>query len=73
MLRSPPPTDTYTKESEKVVVTLFEQEKDAEIPTYGRRGLIRGTIYFGNVERVSQVMLKVRWRNNRLRFYSILV
>jgi hypothetical protein len=56
----PPPTSTYTKESEKVVVTLFEQEKDIEIPIYGRRALINGTVYFENTELISQVVLKVR-------------
>jgi hypothetical protein len=57
---SPPPTSTYTKESERVVVTLFEQEKDIEMPTYGRRAHISGTVYCENVERVFQVVLKVR-------------
>lgn len=59
MLISPPPTGTYTKESEKVVVTLFEQEKDVEIPTYGRRALISGTVYLENVQRVFQIDLKI--------------
>jgi hypothetical protein len=59
-VRNSPTTGTYIKESGKVVVTLFDQE-NATIPIYGSRGLIRGTIHFGNDERVSQVMLKVRW------------
>ena len=58
--RRPPAADTYIKEAEKVVVTLFEQEKHTEIPTYGRRAHINGTIYLGNIERVSLVVLEVR-------------
>ena len=61
-LNRPPPTGTYTKEAEKMVVTLFEQEKDAQIPTYGRCALVSGTVYLENHELISQVVLKVRWK-----------
>jgi hypothetical protein len=55
----PPPTGAYTKISGGVTVTLFDQENDADIPTYGRRGHVNGTIYFEYHELISQVVLKV--------------
>jgi len=58
-IHHPPPTGTYTKKSRKVTVTLFEQEDDAKIPTFGRRGLITGTIYLENHELIYRVVLKV--------------
>jgi hypothetical protein len=54
------PTGAYYKKSGKVSVTLFEQENDAEIPTYGRHGLINGMVHLENHELISQVVLKVR-------------
>jgi hypothetical protein len=58
-LSTPPPSSTYTKTSEKVVVTLFDQEKDAKMPTYGRLGLISGTVYLEDSGLVFQVVVKV--------------
>jgi hypothetical protein len=54
-----PPGGAYTKKSGRVTVTLFDQENGAEIPTYGRHGLVNGTIYLENHELISQVVLKV--------------
>lgn len=55
----PLPTGAYIKTSGRVTVTLFDQENDADIPTYGRRGLVNGTIYLENLELISEVVLKV--------------
>ncbi|KAF9464125.1 hypothetical protein BDZ94DRAFT_1257065 [Collybia nuda] len=55
----PTPTGIYTKSSKKVSVTLFEQEDNAEIPTYGRHGLVSGTVYVEDCARVSRVSLKI--------------
>jgi hypothetical protein len=54
-----PPSGTYYKKSGKVTVALFEQENDAEIPTYGRHGLVHGTVHLENRELISLVVLKV--------------
>ena len=62
-LSLPPPTSTYTKELEKVVVTLFDQEKNAKMPTYGRQGLINGTVYLNDSEPVLQVAVKVSYKS----------
>ncbi|KAF5382467.1 hypothetical protein D9615_002730 [Tricholomella constricta] len=53
------PSGAYTQTSGKVTVTLFEQENGVDIPTYGRRADISGTIYLENHDRVSQVVVKV--------------
>jgi hypothetical protein len=55
----PTPTGTFMKTSGKLTVTLFEQEDDAEIPTYGRHGLVSGTVYLENCDMISRVSLKV--------------
>lgn len=55
----PIPTGTFTKKSGKVTVTLLEQEDGAEIPTYGRYGLISGAVYLEKCEMVTRVSLKV--------------
>lgn len=55
----PRPTGTYTTKSGGVIVTLFDQANDAELPTYGRCGVVNGTIYCQNHELVSQVVVKV--------------
>jgi hypothetical protein len=62
-LSLPPLTSTYTKESDKVVVTLFDQEKNAKMPTYGRQGLISGTVYLYGSELVLQVVVKVSYKS----------
>lgn len=54
------PTGAFTKKSGGVTVTLFEQENNAEMPTYGRRGPVNGTIYLENYELISQIILSVR-------------
>jgi len=55
----PPLTSTYTRESEKIVVTLFDQEKNAKMPTYGRQGLISGTVYIDDSGLVLQVAVEI--------------
>lgn len=55
----PRPTGTYTTKSGGVIVTLFDQANDAELPTYGRCGVVNGTIYCQNHELVSQVVVKI--------------
>jgi hypothetical protein len=54
------PTGTFVRKTRKVTVTLFEQENDAKIPTYGQGGLVSGTIYLEDHELISDVVLKVR-------------
>jgi hypothetical protein len=53
------PTGTYYKKSGKVTVALFDQENDAEVPTYGQHGLVNGTVHLENIELVSHVTLEV--------------
>ncbi|KAG5638677.1 hypothetical protein H0H81_011057 [Sphagnurus paluster] len=60
------PTGEYIKKSGKVIVTLFEQEHGVEIPTYGRRDEITGTVYLQAPERVTQVVLKIEGRLNTI-------
>lgn len=55
----PLPTGAYTRTSGGVTVTLFDQENNADIPTYGRHGRVNGTIYLENHELISEVVLKV--------------
>ena len=59
----PPLTGTYTKESEKVVITLFDQEENVKLPTYGRQGLISGTIHLDDSQLVLRVIVKVSHRS----------
>jgi hypothetical protein len=57
------PTGTYIKHSEKVEVTLFDQERGAKFPTYGRHGLINGMVYLENTQLIFEVVVKVSyWR-----------
>lgn len=59
-----PETGTYVKESDNVVVTLFEQEKDAVMPKYGRQDIISGTIVLENTELIHRVIVKVSLANS---------
>lgn len=56
----PTPSGTYIQKSGSVTVTLFDQEANIKIPTYGRKGFINGAVYLENCERVSQIVMNVR-------------
>ncbi|KAF8073931.1 hypothetical protein FPV67DRAFT_1738932 [Lyophyllum atratum] len=53
------PAGAFTQKSGRFTVTLFEQAPGVDIPTYGRRGNINGTIYLEDVHLVCQVVVKV--------------
>ncbi len=53
------PTDTWLRTVGSVTVALSGQEKDAEIPRYGRRGRVEGAMLLDNREVVASVTVKV--------------
>lgn len=54
-----PPTGVFVKKAGQVTVTLEDQENDAQIPIYGQRALITGSILIEKSETVLEVVLKV--------------
>lgn len=55
----PTPAFVFIKTAGKTTVVLNDQEESAEIPSYGRQGLVNGTICFQNPENISEVVIKV--------------
>ncbi|KAF9043484.1 hypothetical protein BDZ89DRAFT_1199214 [Hymenopellis radicata] len=56
------PTDTWLITVGNVTVALSGQEKDAEIPRYGRRGRVEGAMLLDNREVVASVTIKLLGR-----------
>ncbi|KAF5389225.1 hypothetical protein D9757_003541 [Collybiopsis confluens] len=59
------PTGTFTKHVGEITILLSEQDRDADIPSYGRQGILGGSIDFDaslKVEDVMEVILKVEGR-----------
>ncbi|KAK7049934.1 hypothetical protein VNI00_005364 [Paramarasmius palmivorus] len=52
------PTGIYTKDFDTFLVTLEQQEEDTTIPSYGRNGVVAGTISFKDTRSILQVQLK---------------
>ncbi|KAJ3731370.1 hypothetical protein DFJ43DRAFT_1079887 [Lentinula guzmanii] len=58
-------TGTFTKHSGDVTVVLSEQDEDANVPSYGRQGLLAGSIILDSslkTEDIVAVVLKVEGR-----------
>ncbi|KAJ3522242.1 hypothetical protein NMY22_g11974 [Coprinellus aureogranulatus] len=53
------PTGTFIKNSGKTTVVLVDQEEDVELPTYGRRGPIHGTVLLEEPETITEVEVKI--------------
>ena len=60
--RRPIPTGTFTRESKQITLLLTQQEDGAPLPTYGRKGTIRGVVFLKDTEDISTVTLKVPHR-----------
>src|ERR1700691_879422 len=57
--RLPTPTGTYTKTDDNFTLTLIEQTCGVVLPTYGRNGLVKGTISLRECSEVVAVNIKV--------------
>ncbi|KAJ4469264.1 hypothetical protein J3R30DRAFT_3409741 [Lentinula aciculospora] len=58
-------TGTFTKQYGDITVVLSEQDEDADVPSYGRQGLVAGSIIFDSslkTEDIVAVILKVEGR-----------
>ncbi|KAJ3767559.1 hypothetical protein FB446DRAFT_696162 [Lentinula raphanica] len=58
-------TGTFTKHSGEITVVLTEQDEDADVPCYGRQGLVAGSIILDSslkTEDIMAVCLKVEGR-----------
>ncbi|GLB38618.1 hypothetical protein LshimejAT787_0504830 [Lyophyllum shimeji] len=55
----PVPSGAYTNKGGGITVTLFEQPHGVDMPIYGRRGTIHGTVYLEDLDRITQVSVKV--------------
>lgn len=56
------PTGTFTKHTGDITILLSEQDQDADVPSYGRLGLLAGSISLDSslkVEDIVEVVLKV--------------
>lgn len=53
------PTGVFVKKVGKVTVVLNHQEDGAQTPSYGRRGLVSGTVCFDASSTICAVALKV--------------
>ncbi|KAF9483491.1 hypothetical protein BDN70DRAFT_873780 [Pholiota conissans] len=53
------PTSVFIKKAGKTTIILNDQEEDATIPVYGRRGLISGNLVLEKSENILDVVLKV--------------
>jgi hypothetical protein len=56
------PTGTFTRQSKQISLLLTQQEDGAVLPTYGRKGTIRGVVFLKDTEDISTVTLKVSRR-----------
>ncbi|KIK69538.1 hypothetical protein GYMLUDRAFT_79671 [Collybiopsis luxurians FD-317 M1] len=59
------PTGTFTKHAGEITIVLSEQDRDANIPSYGRQGIVTGSIDLDSsvrVEDIVEVILKVEGR-----------
>lgn len=61
--RRPTPTGTFVRKSGKATLVLNDQEDNARQPSYGRHGVISGTLILEEYSSVSEVVLKVSRAN----------
>ena len=55
------PNSVYIKNSEELNVLLNDQEENVTIPTFGRRGVISGTVLLsqGRLDSIRKIVLQV--------------
>ncbi|KAJ6611447.1 hypothetical protein B0H10DRAFT_368594 [Mycena sp. CBHHK59/15] len=59
----PLPTDVFTKAYGSATVVLLDQEPNAQVPTYGRQGSVRGTLILKeDTLNVSEIVVKLEGR-----------